>query len=212
MTASPFVPMYLRSVMELLDTLPCASIEKAADMLLEAHASEANVFIAGNGGSAALASHLACDLEKTLAGPRFRRSKRRLRAVSLCDNLATLTAWANDEGYEHVFSERLRAHANPGDVLIVISASGNSPNILEALRAGDELGLRTIAWLGFDGGQAMRMAECSIHVPVHDYGIVEGVHGIISHLITDLCSHSLRVNRASLRPAGPVLVPAGGVK
>jgi D-sedoheptulose 7-phosphate isomerase len=153
------------------------------------------VFIAGNGGSAAIASHLACDLEKTVAGPPGRRATRRLRAVSLSDNMATLTAWANDEGYQNVFSERLLAHADAGDVLLVISSSGNSPNILEALRVARELDMRTIAWVGFGGGRAMELAECCVHVAIDDYGMAEGIHGVLGHLVTDLVVQGVRAQR-----------------
>ena len=179
--------------------------------LLEAYNAGKTVFIAGNGGSAAIASHLACDLEKTVAGPPGRRATRRLRAVSLSDNMATLTAWANDEGYENVFSERLLAHADPGDVLLVISSSGNSPNILEALRVARELDMRTIAWVGFGGGRAMDLADCCVHVAIDDYGMAEGIHGVIGHLVTDLVVQGVRgAQRPSYVPSAPRI--AIGVK
>lgn len=192
MTESPFAKTYLGSIAGLLDQLDPGPIGATTEILLDAYVQGKTVFIAGNGGSAAIASHLACDLEKTVAGPRGKRAARRLRAVSLNDNLATLTAWANDEGYENVFSERLRAHADVDDVLLVVSSSGNSPNIIEALRVASELGLRTVAWLGFDGGRALKLAECVVHVPVDDYGMVEGIHGVISHLVTDLVAQAVR--------------------
>lgn len=198
---------YLRSIAGILDQLEQEPILTSTRLLLEAYQTGKTVFIAGNGGSAAIASHLACDLEKTAAGPRGRRASRRLRAVSLSDNLATLTAWANDEGYENVFSERLRAHADPGDVLLVISSSGNSPNVLEALRTANELGMRTIAWVGFGGGEAMRLSECTVHVAIDDYGMAEGIHGVIAHLVTDMVVQGVRgAQRPSYVPSAPRIV------
>jgi D-sedoheptulose 7-phosphate isomerase len=202
---------YLRAIAGILDQLESGPIATSTRILLEAYHAGRTVFIAGNGGSAAIASHLACDLEKTVAGPRGRRAARRLRAVSLSDNLATLTAWANDEGYENVFSERLRAHADPDDVLLVISSSGNSPNVLEALRTARELGMRTIAWVGFGGGEAMQLSECTVHVAIDDYGMAEGIHGVIAHLVTDLVVQGVRgAQRPSYVPSAPRI--AVGVK
>jgi D-sedoheptulose 7-phosphate isomerase len=206
-----FTKDYLRAIAGILDQLESGPIAMSARILIDAYHAGRTVFIAGNGGSAAIASHLACDLEKTVAGPRTRRSARRLRAVSLGDNLATLTAWANDEGYENVFSERLRAHADPGDVLLVVSSSGNSPNILEALRVARELDMRTIAWVGFGGGQALELSECCVHVAIDDYGMAEGIHAVIGHLVTDLVVQGVRgAQRPSYVPSAPRI--AIGVK
>jgi D-sedoheptulose 7-phosphate isomerase len=202
---------YLRAIAGILDQLESGPIMTSTRILLDAYNAGKTVFIAGNGGSAAIASHLACDLEKTVAGPRARRATRRLRAVSLSDNMATLTAWANDEGYENVFSERLLAHADPGDVLLVISSSGNSPNIIEALRVARELDMRTIAWVGFGGGEALRLSECCVHVAIDDYGMAEGIHGVIGHLVTDMVVQGVRgAQRPSYVPSAPRI--AVGVK
>lgn len=209
MIKTPFAREYLGSIAEVLEQLDPEHIAHAADILFDAYTRGATVFIAGNGGSAAIASHLACDLEKTVAGPKSQRTPRRLRAVSLNDNLATLTAWANDEGYENVFSERLRAHADSGDVLLVVSSSGNSPNVIEALKVARELELRTIAWLGFDGGKALELAECAVHVPMRDYGMVEGIHSVISHLVTDMLVQAIRGKRNSYRPSPLKLASSG---
>ena len=211
MIDSNYTKEYLRAIAGILDQLESGPIMTSTRILLEAYNAGKTVFIAGNGGSAAIASHLACDLEKTVAGPRGRRATRRLRAVSLSDNMATLTAWANDEGYENVFSERLLAHADPGDVLLVISSSGNSPNILEALRVAHELDMRTIAWVGFGGGTALELAECCVHVAIDDYGMAEGIHGVIGHLVTDLVVQGVRgAQRPSYVPSAPRI--AVGVK
>ena len=204
MIETNYTKEYLRATAGILTQIESGPIMTSTRLLLDAYNAGKTVFIAGNGGSAAIASHLACDLEKTVAGPPGRRATRRLRAVSLSDNMATLTAWANDEGYQNVFSERLLAHADPGDVLLVISSSGNSPNILEALRVARELDMRTIAWVGFGGGRAMELAECCVHVAVDDYGMAEGIHGVLGHLVTDLVVQGVRgAQRPSYVPSAP---------
>ncbi len=179
-----FIASYVSFFSQTLAALPAADIEAVVNVLLDAYDRNARVFVVGNGGSASLASHFACDLEKTASGPQPRSVRRRLRAQSLNDNMATLTAWANDEGYTFVFAEQLRTHAEPGDVLIVISASGNSPNIVTALETASEIGVGTIAILGFDGGRAIELAEHALHVAASDYGVVEGIHGVLTHIIT----------------------------
>ncbi|TPV96813.1 MAG: SIS domain-containing protein [Myxococcales bacterium FL481] len=180
-----FVDEYLRSFSACLAEIPRQTVTAVGECLLDAFDRSAWVFLAGNGGSAALASHFACDLEKTTAGRRPREVDRRFRVQALADNLASLTAWSNDEGYEHVFAESLRSRASERDVLIVISASGNSPNIVAALEQARRMGVRTVGWLGFDGGRAKAMCDHALHVRSHDYGVVEAAHGVFTHLITD---------------------------
>jgi D-sedoheptulose 7-phosphate isomerase len=206
MSSPGFITRYLGGFHQALAEVTADDIGAVVATLAAAHERNARVFIAGNGGSAALASHLACDLEKTAAGAQPRLVRRRLRAVSLSDNVATLTAWANDEGFAVVFSEQLRAHADPGDVLVVISASGNSPNILAALEAAADLGMVTIALLGFEGGRALAMVDQALHVPVTDYGIVEGVHGVLAHVISASLMLALAEQRHGLpSDVGPLL-------
>jgi D-sedoheptulose 7-phosphate isomerase len=202
--AAKFIGRYLEGFQRALAQVPPEAVEKVVALLEGALERKATVFIAGNGGSASLASHLACDLEKTASGPRPRLAKRRLRAHSLNDNMATLTAWANDEGYELVFSEQLRAQAEPGDILVVISASGNSPNIVAALETAAELGLHTVALVGFDGGRALQLAELALHIPVKEYGVVEGAHAVLTHTIT-ACLIANLAERAPASAAPPLL-------
>ncbi len=213
MATAPFIEQYLSRCKAALDGVPASDIQDVVRVLLGAYERQARVFIAGNGGSASLASHLACDLEKTAAGPRPRQAPRRLRAQSLNDNLAMLTAWANDEGYQHVFSEPLRVHAVRGDVLLVISASGNSPNIVLALEAAAEIGLTTIAMVGFDGGRALALAQYRLHVRISDYGIVEGAHGVLTHVITACLQKALSERKPTGKTGSyPVAPVAGEVK
>ncbi len=182
--ASRFVSQYLHSCSQATRELDKEKILSMGNRILQAYADAKTVFIAGNGGSAALASHLACDLSKTVCGLNPRGKKKRLRVISLNDNMSVFSAWANDEGYEHVFSEQIKNLAEPKDVLIVISSSGNSENILNALRTGREMGLYTMAWVGFDGGDASSVAHDFILVHSHDYGVVESTHDVLCHLVT----------------------------
>ena len=197
MATTAFVEEFGSRCRQALAEVNASEIQAVASVLLSAYERRARVFIVGNGGSASLASHLACDLEKTAAGPNPRAARRRLRAHALNDNMATLTAWANDEGYQFVFSEQLRAHADRDDVLVVISASGNSPSIVTALETAADIGLHTVALVGFDGGRAAAMANHKLHVRSHDYGVVEGTHGVLTHAITASLKDELSVRRAA---------------
>lgn len=195
-----FVENYISSFADIIRKVSVRQVMEANAALLAAFERGSWVFVAGNGGSAALASHVACDFEKTVSGKDPRSAKKRFRVTSLVDNVARLTAWANDETYDCVFSEPLRTQASPGDILLVITASGNSPNVLEALRTAREMGVTTIGCLGFDGGKAQALCDHPILVPIHDYGVVEGAHGVISHMITSWLTQAV----SSLRMAEPV--------
>lgn len=179
-----YISEYVKSIHACLESIPDADVHSFASTLLSACGRGATVFIAGNGGSAATASHLACDLTKTTLGANPREKSNRFRVVSLSDNVALMTAWANDEGYDHIFSEQIKNLGREDDVLVVISASGNSPNIVAALEVARMLGMRTVALLGFGGGRAKSLAGESIVVDSYDYGLVEGVHSVLGHMVT----------------------------
>lgn len=153
---------------------------KIVEVLFHAYEHRNTVFVAGNGGSAAISDHFMCDHQKGIShDTRFLFPKYQC----LSNNIATLTAYANDIGYETVFSRQLTNHGEPGDVLIVISSSGNSPNIIAAIEAAKVLGLKVISFTGFDGGQAKALADYNIHVPINNYGVVEDCHQIIMHML-----------------------------
>jgi D-sedoheptulose 7-phosphate isomerase len=139
----------------------------------------ARLWVAGNGGSAAIADHLLCDWVKGTFAP----SQAPIHVHSLVSNTALLTACANDFGYEVSFSRQIEMQAQSGDILICISASGNSPNILAALRQAASMGLKTISFTGFSGGEAAKLADISLHVAAHNYGVVEDCHQILMHNI-----------------------------
>lgn len=147
--------------------------------------SEMTLFIAGNGGSAATSSHMACDLSKSILGKNPREKTKRLRVISLNDAIPTMTAWGNDEGYKYIFSEQLKNLGRKGDMLLIITGSGNSENILEAVQTAKKKGMETFGLLGFDGGKVKDMLDHYLLVESGDYGIIEDIHGIINHLITD---------------------------
>lgn len=193
---------YLAALADLLRLVADESLSRALEMLLEARALGRRVYIIGNGGSAATASHFVCDLVKTA----HVTGHAPLRVFALTDNAPLLTAWANDAAYERVFAEQLAALVEPGDVVIAISASGNSPNIVTGLTTAAARGARTIGLVGFDGGVARRIVDAAIHVPCNDYGLVEDAHAAIGHALTAAIRRSLS---AELPERGGQLSPAG---
>ncbi len=168
---------YLAHVLSLMDT---NSIGKFIDTLVDARDRGARVYFIGNGGSAATASHFANDL-----GIGTRTWHKPLRAISLCDNSAVMTALANDYGYAEIFTRQLQVQMAPGDVVVAISASGNSPNIVDAIRYASSNGATTVGLTGFSGGELGKIANLVVHAPtnVGEYGPAEDVHMILDHLV-----------------------------
>jgi len=148
--------------------------------------------VIGNGGSAATASHMMNDLCKGTLGHKGDAPWPRLRVIALTDNVSLMTAWANDTDYNHIFSEPLKNLAERGDLLIAISASGNSPNILAAVEAAKQIGVNVIGLTGFGGGKLAKLAEISFVVPSDGYGPVEDVHMILDHIITGYLYEKLK--------------------
>jgi len=173
---------YAAYIIHLLDHLDYAAIERVGCVLEDARLRGRTIFIVGNGGSAATASHFACDLS---LGPRVFGGEA-YRAISLADNNALMTAAGNDLGYDTVFSEQLKTLLTSGDVVIAISASGNSPNVVKAVEYANQAGATTIAFTGFDGGLMRHIAREHIHIPTPkgDYGPVEDLHLVLNHLIS----------------------------
>lgn len=169
---------YLKRVASLLDQLP-DQCDRLVEALHRGFEEERTVFLIGNGGSASAASHFGQDLAKgTLSSMAARR---RFRAIPLTDNVGFITALANDEGYDSIFEQQLRNLARPGDLLVAISGSGNSPNVIRAVEYARSIGMRTIGVTGFDGGKLRELADESVHVPIDDMGMVEAVHGVVFH-------------------------------
>jgi D-sedoheptulose 7-phosphate isomerase len=168
---------YLQSVLRQIDT---AAIGRFIRELLEARERQASIFFIGNGGSAATASHFANDL--AIGTNEYDRP---FRAISLTDNVAVMTAVGNDFGYEEIFVRQLRVLGRKGDLLIGISASGNSPNLIRAIEFARTAGMRTLAVTSFDGGRMKSIADDGVHVPTEpkEYGPAEDAHMILDHLV-----------------------------
>ncbi|HJW89805.1 MAG TPA: SIS domain-containing protein [Anaerolineales bacterium] len=191
---------YIAEVQKTLDNLPLDLIEQVIVTLEEARLANHTVFIMGNGGSAATASHFSCDLAKNTrrdGWPNF-------RVMGLTDNMPVFSALANDDGYENVFSRQLESFVQPGDVVIGISTSGNSPNVVRAIQRAKQAKAITIGFTGFDHGQLGSLVDIDLHVPNCSIEQVEDIHLMLEHLITK----SLRdraLSSSSMDAAVPVL-------
>ena len=173
------IASYLDQVCHVLQNLPQDEISRAIDILAQVRLEGRQIFIMGNGGSAATASHFACDLGKGT----IESGKRRFRVIALTDNMALFSALANDWGYERVFVEQLDSLAHPGDVAIGISGSGNSENVLLAMDLACERGLTTIGFTGFDGGRLKDKVEVCLLVECEVMEQIEDAHLVLAHLI-----------------------------
>jgi len=178
--ADPFVGEYLSGLHAVLDEVDAEAVSRLIDILWAAYRGGRRIFIIGNGGSAATASHMMCDLVKGCAV----EGRPPVRAVSLTDNAAVLTAVGNDIAYEKVFTVQLEAFLEAGDVLVAITASGNSPNILDAVRFAADRGATTVGLIGFGGGQLKDLVDADVTVASRNYGHVEDVHCVLGHLIS----------------------------
>src|SRR4051812_26274639 len=174
---------YLARVCDEIGRLDTAEVEKVSELIEQAYDAGRFVFIIGNGGSGANASHICEDLAK--ATLRDFENQKRLKVLSLTDNTAGIMAWGNDEGYERIFIEQLKNLASPGDVLLAISGSGNSPNILRAVEWANAHEMTTLGITGFGGGKLKSLAHHNMHVGVDDMGMVESIHMIAFHWIID---------------------------
>ena len=178
--------VYLDDLRESLEKVPPEAIEQLVERLYDAYRSGRQVLVVGNGGSASTASHMMNDLTKGVfskAPPDV--SPNRFRVLSLTDNMSVITAWANDTSYDLIFAEQIKVFAEPGDLLIVISASGNSPNVVAALEEAKRLGLETIGLLGFGGGKCEDLVDLPVVIASYDYGVVEDAHMILNHFTAE---------------------------
>lgn len=171
---------YFDGIHRALEALPREALLQIIAQIEAAARDGHMIFLCGNGGSAATASHFACDLSKGARRP----GAPMIRAIALTDNVPLLTAWANDTEYRHVFAEQLRPLVRPGDLVIAISGSGNSPNVLEAVRVAREAGAFTIGLTGFQGGKLRELVDLCLIVPSACMEQIEDVHLILQHTIT----------------------------
>lgn len=184
--AGAYFAEYAKELARASETIDPAAMDRAGDLLADAYARGARMFSCGNGGSAAIANHMQCDHLKGI------RTGTDLapQVLSLSTNVEVLTAIANDIGYHDVFVYQLQSQARPGDVLIAVSSSGRSRNIVDALSWARDNGLRTIAITGFEGGAARTVAEVAIHVDCTNYGVVEDLHQAVMHALAQYVRHS----------------------
>lgn len=174
-----FPEQYKAALTKAIDSIDLEKVNQAIEWFREARAAGRTIFVCGNGGSASTASHFVCDMVK---GASYERATR-FRIMALTDSLPTITAYANDVGYDCVFAQQLENFARPGDLLLAISGSGNSPNVLRAAEYANAAGCRTIALTGRDGGKLGPLAQLNIQAPVPHMGRIEDAHMIVCHMI-----------------------------
>lgn len=173
------IESYLQELSSTIEKLPLPGLNRLVRVFMETYERGRTVFLFGNGGSASLASHMACDFGKGTAPA----SGRRLRAVALTDNAALITAWANDTNYEDIFAEQLETLLQPGDLAFAVSGSGNSPNILAALSFARRAGAFTAGIAGFQGGKMQALCDVCVIVPSDNMQIIEDLHVAIAHSV-----------------------------
>jgi D-sedoheptulose 7-phosphate isomerase len=193
---------YFELLSKTIRSLPFEQVDRVADVLVRAYEQQRTVFVFGNGGSAALASHFACDLGKgTVNG-----SRKRFRVLALTDNVPLMTAWANDSKYEDIFCEQLTNFAAPGDIAFAISASGNSRNVLKALRVAKQAGNITAKLTGCSGGRMLALCDASIVVPCDNMQIIEDLHLCVAHSLFTCVRSKICIAAKDYAAPGPRLV------
>ncbi len=181
---------YMEEMKKAMDSISLDDIQKIAEILLDAYKNDRRVFILGNGGSAATASHMACDLGKGTLRNLYDASEKRFQVISLTDNIPMMTAFANDLSYDDMFVQQLRNYIQKGDVVIGISGSGNTPNVIKALLYAKSIGAMTIGLLGFNtGGNAKDLVDHHIIIKSSNYGVVEDLHLALDHILTTCLSY-----------------------
>lgn len=187
-----YIKKFFQELNSQINKISWKEIAQAIKLLQSTYEYDGRVYLIGNGGSAAIASHFANDLNKTVIGHKGEKRAKRFQAMALSDNIPVLTAWANDVGFEKIFSEQLKNFAQDKDLLIAISSSGNSPNIIEAVETAKNLHLAVIGLVGFDGGKLLPLSDAKVHVPSSSYAIVESAHDAICHLITTYFEETIK--------------------
>ena len=197
---------YLSDFHRALDLLPLSNIEELIAWLHDARLNGNQVFIMGNGGSAATASHFVCDLAKSTRRPGWPN----FRVIGLTDNVAIISAYANDEGYENIFSNQLASFVRPQDIVIAISGSGNSRNVLRAIELARSCGAKTVALTGFDGGMLGRIVHLNVYIPCNRMEIVEDIHLMIEHMVSSALRQltetgKIQIDAQAAAPSSPSL-------
>jgi len=194
------IKSYIQKLKQCIDSLDTKKINSIVNILMNAYAHNKHVFILGNGGSASNASHMACDLSKGTLQKICDDKEPRFRVISLTDNVAVMTAFSNDLSYDDIFVQQLRNLVNKNDVVISLSASGNSKNIIKAILYANKCSAKTIGFFGFGtGGKAAKIVDLPIIINSYDYGHCEDVQLILNHIITTCIakikhSHDKKIN------------------
>jgi D-sedoheptulose 7-phosphate isomerase len=186
---------YILELKEKVNEVDIKEINKVIELLLQAYKSERSIFVIGNGGSATTASHFATDLGKGTLERHYNMNKKRFRVYSLTDSVSLITAYGNDLNYDDIFVQQLVNLIKQGDILISITGSGNSPNILKAIKLANDIGATTIGLLGFDGGDAAKQVDHNIIIKSKNYGVIEDLHLMLSHMIC----HTLKQKTENLQ-------------
>jgi phosphoheptose isomerase len=175
-----FVDDYYRRWAEILASFDKAPLDGILDVFLQVSERKGTLWLAGNGGSAAISDHTCCDTTKGT----YVEGHPPIRSVSLASNGPMMTALGNDIGFEEVFRHQLMYLLQPEDAVLLVSSSGNSPNVVNACKFAKEAGVPTIAFVGFGGGELSRLADHVIHIPIDNYGIAEDTHQSLIHVLT----------------------------
>ena len=197
---------YFQEMQAVLAELSRESILTTVACLYQAWEQRRQIFLLGNGGSASTASHMANDLSKAT----IVTGMPRMKVIALTDNVAVMTAWANDTSYDQIFREQLENLLEPGDTVLAISASGNSPNVLRAMEFARDHGAVTIGWTGLSGGRLGEIAEHCVRVPTDDVGMIESVHVVIDHLVTRKLHRRIQASSLNRTVRKPLKAQAEG--
>jgi D-sedoheptulose 7-phosphate isomerase len=184
-SAGDYFDQYATELTAALNSVDRVQLDAAVAILAGAHQRDATIFCCGNGGSASIANHMVCDHQKGVNCD----TDLRPRVISLSSNVEVITAVTNDIGFADVFAFPLRIHGREGDVLVAVSSSGKSENIVRVLHTAAELGMQTIALTGFDGGVSRTLANVSIHIDGWNYGVIEDAHQACMHVMAQYLRH-----------------------
>lgn len=195
MIMETFRKTYYEQLIKGLEQVPAEDFEKVANILLDAWENNKQVFIFGNGGSASTASHFACDLGKGTLTNVYDMNEKRFRVISLNDNISMFTALANDLHYDDVFAQQLKHLLEEGDIVIGISASGNSPNVVNAIKLAKGMNATTIGFVGFEGGKMKALCDVTLHFPEKSYQRCEDAHLIFEHLLTSYIYEKKKIRK-----------------
>lgn len=177
---------YFEKLKKTVDAIDVSDLNALMNELMDAKDAGKQIFIMGNGGSSATASHYVCDFNKGIS----LNQDKKFRLICLNDNIPSLMAYANDLSFEDVFVEQLKNYFQVGDVVIGISGSGNSKNVLKAIQYANEHGGITVGLTGYDGGKLKQMVKCGVHIPVDDMQITEDLHMVLDHCMMKILCNS----------------------